>query len=269
MTYSETVTDRSANTFCLVLNSGQHNSDYAIALYLMPRLGNIQSVSITEIIDNAFVTRSAVRRFCNRMGFTSFSDLKDGITSALFPSDLNARDLAQDLNSYRSALDSGIQRMFIQMEQTVDKEVIEGLARELHRNSRVTLACAGNTSGVLNRFQQELFFAGKLTEVVTSDYESRLTRKPAQVTSLLVVVSASGVFARSFDYLIRQVDARKVLITANLELLNWGAYDRVLCLSEDQEGRDALGIYGKYGVSYFFDLLSSSYLNLFGSPIST
>lgn len=235
----------------------------------MPRLGNIQSVSITEIIDNAFVTRSAVRRFCNRMGFTSFSDLKDGITSALFPSDLNARDLAQDLNSYRSALDSGIQRMFIQMEQTVDKEVIEGLARELHRNSRVTLACAGNTSGVLNRFQQELFFAGKLTEVVTSDYESRLTRKPAQVTSLLVVVSASGVFARSFDYLIRQVDARKVLITANLELLNWGAYDRVLCLSEDQEGRDALGIYGKYGVSYFFDLLSSSYLNLFGSPIST
>jgi DNA-binding MurR/RpiR family transcriptional regulator len=199
------------------------------------------------------------------MGFTSFSDLKDGITSALFPSDLNARDLEQDLNLYRVALDSGIQRMFMQMEQTVDNEVIEGLAQELHRNSHITLACAGNTSGVLNRFQQELFFAGKLT----NDYESRLTRKPAQITSLLVVVSASGVFARSFDYLIRQVDARKVLITANLELLNWDAYDRVLCLSEDQEGRDALGIYGKYGVSYFFDLLSSSYLHLFGSPIST
>lgn len=257
------------NTFCLVLNSGQHNSDYAIALYLMPRLVNIQHISITEIMDNAFVTRSAVRRFCNRMGFTSFFDLKDGISSALFPSDLNARDLEQDLSSYRNALDSGIQRMFMQMKQTVNDDVIEELARELHEHKHVTLACAGNTSGVLNRFQQELFFAGKLTEVVTSDYESMLTRKPTQSASLLVVVSASGVFARSFDYLIRQANASKILITANLELSNWDAYDRVLCLSEDQEGRDALGIYGKYGISYFFDLLSSSYLHLFGSPIST
>lgn len=256
------------NAFCLVLNSGVHNSDYAIALYLMPRLGSIQDVSITDIIDNAYVTRSAVRRFCNRMGFTSFSDLKEGITSALFPSDLNARDLSQGLESYRRELDAGIQGMFTQMNRVVTDTMIEELAQELHSYSHVVLTCAGNTSGVLNRFQQELFFAGKLTEVVTSDYESRLTGRPNNNPCLLVAVSASGVFARSFEYCIRKVEAKKVLITANLELADWDAYDHVLCLSEDQEGRDALGIYGKYGVSYFFDLLSSAYLHRFGYPIS-
>ena len=255
------------NSFGAVLNSDQRNSDYSIACYLIPRLAHIQDVSITQIVDEAYVTRSAVRRFCNRMGFTSFSDLKDSITSALFPSDLNGRDLGQSLASYRSALDSGIRRMFVQMERTIDNDTIDGLARYLCEHQRVLLACAGNTTGVLDRFQQELFFAGKHTEVITAEYEKRLTEISSQDSTLLLVVSASGVFAHSFEYWLRQANADKILITANLELVGWDAFDRVLCLSEDQEGRDSLGIYGKYGISYFFDLLSASYLHNYGAPI--
>lgn len=251
------------NSLADILNAGKRDSDYAIASFIAARLDDIQSVSITDIMSEAFVTRSAVRRFCNRVGFTSFSDFKTHLTAASYPSDLNHRAFQVDIAEYRTDIDAGIAAIVNEFASIVDNDLIVDLARRLYAYDHVVLACANNTSGILGRFQQELFYARKVVQLVSDTYRERLFDVPADETRLLIVVSASGTFARGLESWIDDIPADKFLVTAIAESVRTECYDRVYRLNRNRIEYDRLGLYGKYGVTYFFDLLSACYLNLY------
>lgn len=82
---------------------------------------------------------------------------------------------------------------------------------------------------------------------------------------MLLVVSASGVFAQSIGECVDEAMAEKYLVTAIPHPTDEARYDRVVRLSQEKIDYDRLGLYGKYAVSYFFDLLSACYLNLYSS----
>lgn len=253
------------NSLAAILNSQRRDSDYAIARYLIERLNDINALSITDIMENAFVTRSAVRRFCNRVGFDSFSDFKARMTTAAYPSDLNHRDLELSIDGYRATLDSGISNTFEKLHQAVRTEDIVELAQDMHARTHVVLVCAGNTTGVLERFQQELFYVNKFVQLATDTYRERLQHAAWNPDSLLVVVSASGVFARESAEWLREIDAEKRLVTACPSFDGQDIYDRIYQLRPegDESDFDRLGLFGKYGTTYFFDLLSACYLSRF------
>ena len=251
------------NSLADILNAGKRDSDYAIACYLIAHIDGLSGVSITDIMTEAFVTRSAVRRFCNRIGFMSFSDFKSHMTVASYPSDLNHRDTRVDIAAYRADLDRSIASSLRETSAAVSNEAIVGLARDLHDFEHVTLACANNTSGILGRFQQELFYVRKVVHIVSDIYQDRLADVPAGERQLLIVVSASGVFARSLEGWIQEIPAQKYLVTAIAESVDTSLYDRVYRLNRTRINYDRLGLFGKYGISYFFDLLSACYLNLY------
>lgn len=253
------------NSLAAILNSQRRDSDYAIARYLIERLSDINALSITDIMENAFVTRSAVRRFCNRVGFDSFSDFKARMTTAAYPSDLNHRDLELSIDGYRATLDSGISNTFEKLHQAVRTEDIVELAQDMHARTHVVLVCAGNTTGVLERFQQELFYVSKFVQLTTDTYRERLQHAAWNPDSLLVVVSASGVFARESAEWLREIDAEKRLVTACPSFDGQDIYDRIYQLRPegDESDFDRLGLFGKYGTTYFFDLLSACYLSRF------
>lgn len=56
------------NSLSSILNEGIMDSDYAITVYLVENLDRISEMSVNEIIDETFTSRSAIRRFCNRLG---------------------------------------------------------------------------------------------------------------------------------------------------------------------------------------------------------
>lgn len=251
------------NALADILNGDRQSGDYAIAYSLISHANDLSSVSITDIMAEAYVTRSAVRRFCNRIGFMNFSELKEQMTPVAYPSDLNHRDRSVPLETYRSDLDARMLAMFSEMRRTIDNDAIARLAQRLHDCSNVLMTCANNTSGIIGRFQQELFYAGKVVQLVDMTYHERLAELAADDDGMLVVVSASGVFAKSVCTWVDGATADKVLITAAPDVADWRGYDAVYCLSDRPCPYDALGLYGKYGISYFFDLLSACYLNMF------
>ena len=251
------------NSLAGILNSQRRDSDYAIARYLVSRMDDLAGVSICDIIDNAYVTRSAVRRFCNRTGYSSFSDFKRHVTAAAYPSDLNHRTLACDLGTYRAKLDAGIAGMFAELGRAVTDETVHSFAAALRAHDRVVLVCANNTSGVLERFQQELLYARKLVQLVTDTYEERLAETCSDADTLMVVVSASGVFANSSSALTDHLPATRQLVTANADPALAARFEKTYCLSSQPISHDRLGLFGKYGVAYFFDLASACYLGEF------
>lgn len=253
------------NSLAGILNSQRRDSDYAIARYLVSRMDNLSAVSVNDIMDQAYVTRSAVRRFCNRTGFSSFSDFKQHVTTAAYPSDLNHRILTADLGAYRAKLDAGIAAVFHELGQTVTDDTVRSFAQSLRDHDHVVLVCANNTSGILERFQQELLYARKLVQLATETYQERLSDTCRDAACLTVVVSASGVFAAGSAKVVDNLAAEKHLVTANADPDLAARFDRTYCLSTQPLDHDRLGLFGKYGIAYFFDLVSACYLSEFAA----
>ena len=64
------------NRISSIINSEFGSNDAAIARYLIAHIRRSSEINVAAITRDAFVTRSAVRRFCNRLGYQSLSDLK-------------------------------------------------------------------------------------------------------------------------------------------------------------------------------------------------
>ena len=61
------------NRISSIINSELGSNDAAIARYLIAHIRRSSEINVAAITRDAFVTRSAVRRFCNRLGYQSLS----------------------------------------------------------------------------------------------------------------------------------------------------------------------------------------------------
>ena len=59
------------NRISSIINSEFGSNDAAIARYLIAHIRRSSEINVAAITRDAFVTRSAVRRFCNRLGYQS------------------------------------------------------------------------------------------------------------------------------------------------------------------------------------------------------
>ena len=71
------------NRISSIINSEFGSNDAAIARYLIAHIRRSSEINVAAITRDAFVTRSAVRRFCNRLGYQSLSDLKESFTQSV------------------------------------------------------------------------------------------------------------------------------------------------------------------------------------------
>lgn len=248
------------NSLSSILNEGIKDSDYAIAVYLVENINRASDITVNEIVDETFTSRSAVRRFCNRLGYSNFSDLKESITKLIFPSNLQYRS-QEDLINHRKMLNNLIFQMIEDIDSVFSVEIVDELIDLLYNHKDVILLCANNTSGDIIRFQQELIYGNKEVKIVSNAYTNNENIKSLTEDSLLVVVSASGKFAEIANEWLSELKGNKILITALRSPSFLKIYHQIFYISKNSFSKDYLGIYGKYGIAYIFDLISSSYLS--------
>ncbi len=295
------------NIISSIINEEHDSNDAAIARYLVSNMRKSDAISVSAITERAHVTRSAVRRFCNRLGYQSLSELKSSFSQLVFPSDFRHRDPNLSFSEYRAELDVRMMEMYAEVEGRISDNLLDELADEIarHRNvellctnnvsgnaeldvrmmemyaevegrisdnlldeladeiarhRNVELLCTNNVSGNLMRFQQELFFAGKIVCLDTQSNGKPPMRTETYNDSLVIVVSVSGMFARELDEHMWTRTAKKELITAFANKETASRFDRTFYLSGRGDGIDELGIYSKYAITYLFDLLSFRYI---------
>lgn len=248
------------NSLSSILNEGIKDSDYAITVYLVKHLDRAFELSVNQIMDETFTSRSAVRRFCNRLGYQNFSDLKDSITTLIFPSNLQYRS-QDDLKNHRKKLNEMIFNMIQDIDSVFTVDVVNEVTDLLNGHEDVVLLCANNTSGDLIRFQQELIYGNKEIKIVANSYTNNENIKSLTENSLVITVSASGKFAEIANEWITDIKGEKVLITASKNEIFKLVYDNIYYISRNSFTNDYLGAYGKYGIAYIFDLISANYLS--------
>lgn len=247
------------NMFSTIVNSDEQDSDHAITNYILNNIDNLNNISINEVVEEAFVSRSSVRRFCNRLGYSNFSELKSSLTDIIFPSNIHLR-VFEDINSYRSKLSEGLSNMFSNVDQVVTDDTIEYLVEIIKEYEDILIISANNTSSNLLKFQQELFYAKKIIKLLNNNFDNEVLKKVSRETSLIFVVSVSGVFANAINDSINEIPGKKILISANHAKEISESYDQVIYISKKDIRDDNFGLLGKYGITYFFDLVSEHYI---------
>ncbi|WP_412989342.1 MurR/RpiR family transcriptional regulator [Pediococcus siamensis] len=247
------------NALSRIINSGNKDSNYSIATYIIHNMHRIKNLSINDIVDEAYSSRSAVRRFAEYLGYENYSDLKESINKLIYPSDLRHRNI-DTLENHRNKLDKLIDNMIDDINVVWSENVLQECVELIHSHAQVLLIGANNTSGDLIRFQQELIFANKIVSVISGPYTNNQLSQEKDDNRLIVTVSASGKFAEIANDWIRKLSGNKILITADRADFFKKTYNQILYISQTSFTEDYLGIYGKYGITYILDLISTSYL---------
>lgn len=241
-----------------IINLGEKDSDFVISLYLLKNLKNIKNLTINNIIDETYTSRSAIRRFCNRIGYNNFTEIKETVNNIVFPSNLNFRENFPT-EMFRMNRRNQLTNMFNDINTLFTGKVINEIVDLLAEFDYVFILCANNTSSILERFQQEILYAEKIIYVVSNSYTTNELIKFNHENALIVVVSASGTFASELTQLAYS-HSKKILFTGNKSHVLQNVYDKVYYLSKESMIIDSDGIYGKYGISYLFDLIAEEYL---------
>lgn len=103
---------------------------------------------------------------------------------------------------------------------------------------------------------------GKIINLMLDAYTNR-PPSDGKSSTLTVCVSVMGGFAEAIDPWLNRQPGRKALITTSGDLSCRNSYHDLFTISGAAHNRDVLGAYAKYGIPYFFDLLSASYLSLY------
>lgn len=251
------------NNLSSIINSEKmDNINYVLAQYLLENLNRISNISILELTEECFTSRSAVRRFCAQLGYDNFSELKKSVTRLVFPSNLKYRDI-RDYSDYQSLIKKLIEDMIKDIDEQFTTEKINSLCELIHKDVNVVFLCPNNTSGTIIKFQQELMFASKVINVISASFTTNEVLESLGESDIVITISVSGKFAEMSQEFVKSLKGHKLLITGNQERKLKDGYEEVLYISKQSITNDYHSIYGKYGITYILDLLSMQYIFLY------
>ncbi|WP_440895078.1 MurR/RpiR family transcriptional regulator [Amphibacillus sp. Q70] len=250
------------NKLSTYINSSPRGSnEYSISSYLIVNIDRIPEITVNEVVDECFVSISAVRRFCKELDYDNFSNLKKSLTDIIYPSNIHKRSFP-NVKVYRQLLNEQIIDKVSMMNETINDETIVKICDLIHYYNDVYFLCANNTASNLTRFQQELYYTNKIIHIISSGFENEISNfMQNSDESLIIVVSVSGVFSNAiYDVIREKTDSYKVLITSNQEGSYHHIYNSIVYLTEESTNDDIYGVLSKYGITFLFDLISEQYI---------
>lgn len=240
-------------------------TSYTLARYFLDHFDSLGSLSIYDVMDACFVSRSGVRRFCQSIGFDNFSEIKarageyDLFRGYFLRYVGSERDGQHDLRADLGLLYDGIDALMA-------TGAADPLVKALHDCDDAALFSADSSSMSLREFQRAMVGEGKVVQLITESTPAADAVRSLGPNDVLVVVSTSGVFTRRVEAQVSDSEAYKAYVTARRDDDLAALFDDVLVMGAEGEGQTGLAwnpvlhrVFASYGVAYFFDRLFDLY----------
>ncbi len=245
----------------------------AIAYYLLLNFNKIGSMSTATLASACFTSPSTVRRFCNSIGYSSFTDLRvaksgnleDQKQMALFNMH-NGRFAAKYMQSH-------INEDIYAAARSIDRAMLDRLAGNILSKQNLLLVAIRPYALWLKEFQSQMLFIEKPTYIIDDleNYEN-LFESILESCSCIVVSPTAGI-AGAIASRVGSLACEKTLIILkeynNDDLLkgSLSLYDNVLQLNIPPRDISYLELYGKYSIGFLFDQLFGHVLSgMFPDP---
>ena len=250
-----------ASRLCSIVNDSPATSvETVLAEYLLQHYNMLDTLNIYQFAEACRVPRSSIHRFCGKIGYANFSELKLSCRretdSYRYFTELSGR------HDFRDQLGHEIIHMVSDMNRRTSEDLLGKLADQIDEARSVFLLASYSAISALKDFQRPMVLCGKLVNVVASPHAHDKLRKASE-EDLILVVSAMGKFAETYNDFIQPLPGKKILVTASHHKEIQTPYDQVIIISSI-DGHHIKTAYAKYGISYFFDNLYSLYYRKYG-----
>lgn len=202
------------NLLCNIINTQDYDeADYQISKFIINNLYNLEKYSIYEIAEEISVSRSTIRRFCIRMGYDNFSDLKKTLTEDFNFNILNSLDykdfdgddydkFVNDLKLLPDAFD--YENLMIQL---------KSLALLIKKSHRCTVFSTGMQLAFLKGFQVTMATVGKIIHLIDFSDRNEDYVSGYGPNDLIFIISWTGKFLSLLDDRLDSLKSKVCLVT--------------------------------------------------------
>ena len=241
----------------LLNQNGENDTDFVIARYFLLNLKRLKSISIYKIAEDCYVSRSSVQRFIKNIGYDSFTQMKSNIDEIITHEEGFAS--YTDRNDYRNYIAEAINDMIDDIRLTSETPAFNKLLDIFMKAKNVVILTAEDSSHACRLFQQQILTTGKLVRIITSANKNIDLLSTLEKDDLLLVCSVTGNYAVVINDQIKDIRAKKCLITLNHTSLFEDSYSFIYYLGKRMQfsTQNIVGsrnVYNNYGLTFFFDL---------------
>lgn len=224
----------------------KHDLNYIIALFIIEHYSKIEHLSIKSLIDECFVSRTSILRFCELFGFHCWQDFYNEL--------MKSRNIKRNQleSHYNLEFQSNYYNQFIQIyHDSSIRHTIEKISQIVKESHRIYLFGAIYPLSLSFEFQTNMISIGKKVYV---DYRSLDDIKyDFNENDLAIIMSASGRYMRECTKKFHQIyfsSSKKVLITFLEPLETLDKIDYYIQLPSTQQIYDY-----NFQIMYFLELL--------------
>lgn len=232
------------------------DSNYKLANYLLENFDRLDELNMYDIMEECYMSRSGIRRFCLSIGLNNFSDVKHHYNE--WDHQYEKYCDAARKNGTKEALRESVYQVLDQVEEIATTDFLKDITR-LIRDSKNVVFIASEFSAIsVKEFQQSMIIAGKVIKIMSSSYVNESLINSLNAKDLIITISVTGRYGENIDKYIKDVNCRKMLITSNTGSEICASYDKIIGLPPNIDichARD----YSKYGISYLLDLIFAFY----------
>ena len=201
-----------------ILNSTYTNDTYhSICKYIKDNILEINTMSIDEIAEGCFVSKSMISKFTKKLGYETFKDFKYDceihcrLIEDLPVIDYNSNDLRENVIE---TMDS-ITNAFRNAANKIDYKALDSLIEDINKCSCVIAVGHGASKNVCESLQFYLDYINKPVIVADTDFTRELF---IEENSIILIISANGNLLEYDKRLINKINRlkyKKWLLTCN------------------------------------------------------
>jgi DNA-binding MurR/RpiR family transcriptional regulator len=233
-------------------NSLNKDINYYLAKSLLEQINHIESFSLDSVAEACNVAPSTINRFCKRIGFKNFSNLRNSVAVPLgtsfhenHNSDLSTPMFFKQLNEN------------IEMIDHIPTSQIDQIAKQIKQSRRIVILGFEKNQIQAMELQKRLFLLGKLCECDTNLFKQIDALSDLSDEDMIITISIQGnILSKHFPIIekIKTAKGKKLLITFSSELVHLNIFDEII-----QCGRIENSSVSSYTLLRLFDVLINRY----------
>ncbi len=242
-----------------------------IGNYILTHRDQIMNCTIQELEKEVFVSKSAIHRFCKKIGLGGFNDLKVELAKEEKVEteqwvDANVPFYEKDSCKEIASKLMDLYKLTIQdTYKCLDFKQLEVVAKLIYNAQYVDMYSIGHNENVAENFKQKMLNIGKLVHCPKSGYEQKLYSLVENKNRVVIILSYSGNSRWTKDMLKEIIN--KGIPVILVSRVGFNEYEDMnmyhLYVSDNENLQNRIGHYSSHiAMQYVMDVLYSMIYNM-------
>lgn len=171
-----------------------------VALYVSKNKQHIINITIQQLADEIHISKSAIHRFCNKIGLKGFNELKVKLAQDLAETEKDGEVIDVNYPFKKQDSQKMIASRLLKLYETtirdtydfIDPIELEKITKLLYKASVIDIYTHAHNLNPAENFQDKMLTIGKLVYCPKSFYKQRMTVLAAESEHVALVLSYSG-----------------------------------------------------------------------------